>query len=250
MVNIPLNNPFLALLINPDGPITPEMEDASPVNHINIVTKNFDFANGYRADMPEMSTLAKKYDIILGQECFTSNFRAMAKSLGWNAMQHREDEARAGSLIAWNPAKARCVNRGIYVGVDPKNHPGIESRIRTRYVVWGDFAIGSTMLHISSCHFPPPSDRGLSPYMAKNIVSDNERIDSEYIIGADWNDRGDNPYNVRNALDGKTYKNGIDGFIMSRNIKVVDRWVEPKRNSDHFGVGVKIQVKRLKADDR
>ena len=216
-----------------------------------FVSKNFDFATGMRADTIDVNYLAKRYDFIGGQECFTTNFHQVLVNRGnWKVMQlglRAGNEPLAGSLQAWREDRLHHSLWGYFVGVDPSKHPNIQSDIRTRYWLWGDYKIAlpgrDWTRRIYTGHFPPDRDKELSPFMALSLIKHARQSPHPVWINADWNTHDRDPWGVAKALNLKVHMIGIDGWMVDRNTRVLRTIKEPLGHSDHHGVGIKVLIR-------
>jgi len=215
----------LPLIINEEG--QHELVDTTPAT-IKIATENFNFNNSIDGDKADIKMLTNLVDIVAGQE-FKDRNAAHLFPRTWRTRQDTTTSARAGTFIAWDYAKCWGEQGGLFLGVDPHNHPEIGSRIQTRYVRWQTLRIRHTTKSVTvvSLHMPPGSDRELSPFMADNIVKWGKRhMDENLVLAGDWNSLiMHDPWNIGQRLGLRPYGSKIDGFLTNMkalNIRPID----------------------------
>jgi len=213
------------LIINEEG--THELIDTTPTT-IRIATENFNFNNSLQGDLTDIRRLVTLADIVAGQELKDRHVARMFPR-DWRTRQDTSTSASAGTAIAWAYDKVWGREGGYFLGVDPKNHPAIDSRIQTRWVQWQTLRVRHTTSHIilASLHMPPGSDKELSPFMADNIVRwGKHHMHENLVLAGDWNSLIlHDPWNIGQRLGLKPYGTKIDGFLTNMpvlNVRPID----------------------------
>lgn len=206
---------------------------------IRIITQNVNFALSPAKWNSDIDAVAARADILCLQETKELDVARWIDP-AWRVHQDLSSPSRAGSAIAWRTDRAMTTGGDITLGVDPDSQ-----KMLTRWIVWNDLVIdGGPKIRVASVHLPPMRFRELYPTFARHIVELVNRSPDPLVIGGDWNGQiAKDPGDLSRRTGMRFVGHGIDGFLVSPGLSVRRVWEEPKRNSDHRGVGVEIEIR-------
>ena len=212
----------------------------TPPRTIRFITQNVDFALTQAKWNSDIDAIADHSEVLMLQEAKDVSVARWIDA-AWRVHQDMSSESRAGSAVAWRLDRSKTTGGGITMGVDPGSQ-----QMLARWIVWNDLVIdGGRTIRVASVHLPPMRYRSLYPTYARHIAEFANKSPYPLVIGGDWNWLIDNnPGDLAGKTGMRFVGFGIDGFLVERSLTIRRVWEEPKRWSDHRGVGVEIEIRR------
>lgn len=211
-------------------------------NKFKVITFNMDFGLGNAAWQHDLNQAMDVADAICVQEAKNANLEAMARP-GWVVYQNRKDTMHAGTALLWRKDRARALNKGQTLLVDP----GAIDRIQKRYITWADLEVdGEDVITIAAVHMPPIEVRKeLYGPAAQNVVDFvHAHQKHPLLIGADWNWQvSQNPDRLATRTNMVFRGVSIDGFLIDKALDVNDTWSTDYHVEHHKAFGVELGVK-------
>lgn len=156
----------------------------------------------------------------------------------WGVHQDTSSPARAGSVVIWRHDKTRATGMGFAYGTKAAG-------TLTRWIAWVRAVIGGTRMFLFSAHYPPQRVRawwkpfGLHLWARVRLALAAGRL----VIGQMDSNQHGGPAGIPNGLHWVAVHGSIDGFVLSRRIRVVGHVEElPKHTSDHHPILLHVRV--------
>jgi endonuclease/exonuclease/phosphatase family metal-dependent hydrolase len=210
-----------------------------------LVTCNDDWASA-GSNMTELLRLAKP-DVIFIQEGKRANYAALVypgskrrlfPPEDWLVHQDISSEARAGSVVIVRKAAAPILGRaGFTFGVKATG-------LLPRWVAWVRVRIQGVRFFLFSAHRPPVRVRrfwhpfDIALWARLKLAQAAGRV---IMGGSDSNQHG-GPSRIPRGLKWAGLRGSIDGFILSKRVRVAHIRELPKGTSDHHPVLATVEI--------
>ena len=214
------------------GPAAPGAEPPT----LRFITQNLDFALSADKWNADIDALTDHAEVVFLQEAKDANVQQLIDQ-GWSVHQDTSSQDRAGSAVTWRLDRATAADGGLTLGVKPDGQ-----KMLTRWIAWNDLLIdGQRKIRVVSVHLPPERYRSLYPEYARHLAEFAGQSPYPLVIGGDWNwQTANDPGGLAEKTGMRFVGYGIDGFLVDRRLTIGRTWQEPKRHSDHHGVGMAI----------
>lgn len=209
----------------------------APVKHhkgpttLTIATTNDDFTDGF-SDVRHV-----KADVVMVQEAKNTRLRQQRPDASkWGVQQGKRDD-QAGVGVLWKKRKAKALDRGLALGVDPHG-----AKMLARWISYVDMDVNGQKVRMVSVHRPPKRFDRLWGEFDRNLARFVKSSKLPIVIGMDANQV--NPQRMARATGLKWHAppNSIDGFLATPGIKFSHMHRLPQRHSDHHPVVADISI--------
>jgi endonuclease/exonuclease/phosphatase family metal-dependent hydrolase len=206
---------------------------------MRIFTYNIDWAKSNEDERASIRSVLTTADVILLQEAKHIDISS-ALNQAWLVHQNIKRESKQGVAVAWRNASikrhrsARHPVKGYVLGVMP-----LGVTMLPRYFNWRDLDVpGHGTIRFVSTHRPPQRYRRLWPIFDRALGRFVKRSPHPVIVGMDSNERD---HSGLERLTGLAWHGvGIDGFLVSRGIRVSHLRSHPRAKSDHHPISIEI----------
>lgn len=206
---------------------------------LRLASVNDDFGTA-ASNVPEVAPHA---DVIFVQEGKRTPIDPLLDT-GWGVHQDISSDALAGSALAWRKSLVIVTAVGTTLGVLPHG-----AAMLARYIAWARGSFYGRRLWLASCHRPPLRYRRLWPLFDAHLAA---RVRAArmarrlVVIGMDANERDARRLATLCGLKWVAPEGSIDGFLVSKSLRVSDVRRLPRGTSDHHPVLATVHIPRAK----
>lgn len=204
-----------------------------------VTTLNIDWANTSKEHAEDIAHITKHATVACLQECRDDNLSKIIPK-EWRDNQVRRTAATRGSAIIWDDRVWDRRRSRLVLGVDNfgvRMHPRWISIVKLEHLETGQ------VIRFISMHVPPGRYRWLQPRIIDSLVAVIKLSRRPTVVGADFNFRIHNdPYHIAKRTNMERRGHGVDGFFVSKMLKVSSIFIGKKLNSGHRPLSVTIDL--------
>lgn len=180
-----------------------------------------------------------KADVILAQETKNTDVKRALKNRDVGVHQDTAHDDKQGTSVIWNKKRMGAGKRGYALGTRPQGR-----KMLSRWLNFTDVNIDGQKVRMVSAHRPPARFKALWPTFDKRLADFVKGHKGPIIVGMDSNQHTHEGLEKMTGLKWQGPPGSIDGFLVSKGIRVSDMRRLPRGSSDHQPVKAKFSIRR------